>query len=342
MENNQVIGSTQFTQNSIIDILIEKDANFRQSVENSAIKEITTTFNKGAQGFISYVHIVKIELQNGQIFEYALKFPSIEYLISKGENSQDNIQKIAKKNKTVCLVHNLECQFYTLFSGNSCPIPIPKVFFIKPAESSFKEGLIVMENLAKEGMVCKKYEFLEEEKIWVIIENIAKFQAFLLHNQEKIQWKGKFLECDYPNVNLRKRVEKLKTVFPEGMASNELIGFIDWSLTFEGNPLFDLARILVLSTEYGIRRKIESSLIEFYSEKLETSLGEYGAQLNFDRLQLQKAYNFSMVHQAMCSAGYLSSTKFKDEQEKIEIQHVAKNIEEALIDAVNLLKNGYF
>ena len=40
MENNQVIGSTQFTQNSIIDILIEKDANFRQSVENSAIKEV--------------------------------------------------------------------------------------------------------------------------------------------------------------------------------------------------------------------------------------------------------------------------------------------------------------
>ena len=49
-----------------------------------------------------------------------------------------------------------------------------------------------------------------------------------------------------------------------------------------------------------------------------------------------------MVHQAMCSAGYLSSAKFKDEQEKIEIQHVVKNIEEALIDAVNLLKNGYF
>uniref|UniRef100_A0A914D157 CHK kinase-like domain-containing protein n=1 Tax=Acrobeloides nanus TaxID=290746 RepID=A0A914D157_9BILA len=317
MENNQVIGSTQFTQNSIIDILIEKDANFRQSVENSAIKEITTTFNNDAQGFISYVHILKIELQNGQIFEYALKFPSIEYLIDKGENSQDDIQKIAQKNKILCLIHNLECQFYNLFSGNSCPIPIPKVFFIKPAESSFEEGLIVMKNLAKEGMVFKKYEFLDEEKIWVIIEHIARFQAFLLHNQEKIQWKGRFLECDYPNVNLRKRLEKLKTVFP-GQFEKVIEGLY---------PVIEDKKL----HQYWLWECCEDLGIPMV-----LCHGDLWATNIFWRKNQEGMASNELI-------GFIDwSLTFEDEQEKIEIQHVVKNIEEALIDAVNLLKNGYF
>ncbi|KAI6195253.1 CHK domain-containing protein [Aphelenchoides besseyi] len=63
---------------------------------------------------------------------------------------------------------------------------------------------------------------------------------------------------------------------PDGTATNEISAVIDFQLSFYGNPLFDLARLIQICVESSMRRKIEKSVVDVYYNALRRAYKKRG------------------------------------------------------------------
>ncbi|KAH7705806.1 calcium/calmodulin-dependent protein kinase type 1 [Aphelenchoides avenae] len=68
---------------------------------------------------------------------------------------------------------------------------------------------------------------------------------------------------------------------PDGTVGNEITAFIDWQLSFLGNPMFDVARILFMFCDPEIRREAEETVVEDYHRLLQDEMAKEGETLSF-------------------------------------------------------------
>jgi len=72
---------------------------------------------------------------------------------------------------------------------------------------------------------------------------------------------------------------------PDGSMGNDLVAFIDWQLTFIGNPLMDLGRMLSMSFDSDLRNAHLEDIIKRYYECLQKKLGDKMPEgLTFERV----------------------------------------------------------
>uniref|UniRef100_A0A914E0F4 CHK kinase-like domain-containing protein n=1 Tax=Acrobeloides nanus TaxID=290746 RepID=A0A914E0F4_9BILA len=79
---------------------------------------------------------------------------------------------------------------------------------------------------------------------------------------------------------------------------DEVRAFIDFQLCFEGNPAFDIARLVTLCTDAEGRRSLEEKMFHVYCDALKNSLTSQENDL-FTPEKIKLAYKYAMVHQAV-------------------------------------------
>jgi len=61
---------------------------------------------------------------------------------------------------------------------------------------------------------------------------------------------------------------------PDGSMGDELVAFIDWQMSLQGNPMMDLGRVLSMSADSHLRDDHLEDLIKRYYETLIKKLGK--------------------------------------------------------------------
>lgn len=84
-----------------------------------------------------------------------------------------------------------------------------------------------------------------------------------------------------------------------GSLSSNVVAFIDWQTSTEGNPMFDLASFLVPSADGDVRREAEQYVFKLYYDELAAQLKQAGKSVAFDVEQLQQAYKLAFIVKTM-------------------------------------------
>uniref|UniRef100_A0A914DHK3 CHK kinase-like domain-containing protein n=1 Tax=Acrobeloides nanus TaxID=290746 RepID=A0A914DHK3_9BILA len=99
--------------------------------------------------------------------------------------------------------------------------------------------------------------------------------------------------------------------YDDGSASNEILAFIDFTEVFIGNPMFDLAKLMIFGVDAEIRREVETTIFEHYFNEFLKNVGIHIANPFDGKLdQLKQAYGYCMVYMALELA--LWSVYFKE------------------------------
>ncbi|KAL3072639.1 hypothetical protein niasHS_017613 [Heterodera schachtii] len=124
-----------------------------------------------------------------------------------------------------------------------------------------------------------------------------------------------------------------------GQRADEVAAFIDWQLASRGNPMIDVARLVLMNTSPEVRKELEKDgrLLKQYLEVHRTE----GGQNQFELDKLTKAYKLAMVGQTV---GFVMVLPFFQrvwaEETNCEVKN-AKLMERAvaaLADAVEVLE----
>uniref|UniRef100_A0A914ECM7 Uncharacterized protein n=1 Tax=Acrobeloides nanus TaxID=290746 RepID=A0A914ECM7_9BILA len=79
---------------------------------------------------------------------------------------------------------------------------------------------------------------------------------------------------------------------------NKVLAFFDFQQAFEGNPAFDMARLIAACTDADIRRHLEEFIFDYYYEKLTKYMTENKKKPGFTVDQFKTAYNYALINQA--------------------------------------------
>ncbi|TKR67166.1 hypothetical protein L596_023359 [Steinernema carpocapsae] len=129
----------------------------------------------------------------------------------------------------------------------------------------------------------------------------------------------------------------------DGSFTNEVEGFIDWQVIHEGCLTYDIALMMILSTDGPKRREIEWKVVRFYYDTLVKLTEEKGGKVEFTFEQVEKAYKTNFIKKTlniMMMAPFLyPNTDFgeaSEEREKCEI--VLERAKYAMEDALEYFK----
>ncbi|KAH7730488.1 Protein C04F6.7 [Aphelenchoides avenae] len=84
----------------------------------------------------------------------------------------------------------------------------------------------------------------------------------------------------------------------DGSLSNEVAAYLDWQVVHGGNPMADLARMLVLCCDAEVRREAERTLFQLYCAVVLEETTRLGNPVTFTVEQVTAAYRYPFVHQA--------------------------------------------
>jgi len=136
----------------------------------------------------------------------------------------------------------------------------------------------------------------------------------------------------------------------DGKESDEPAAFIDWQMTFVGNPMADIGRVL-MCCDTNVRREMDTYILQLYHDEVSRLLREdgKGRKLEFTVSDLRPAFEISIVHQAMIfsimvplfattwsqAADLTEEDKAKNES---KLDRLKKRLFDALDDAVKILE----
>ncbi|KAH7709528.1 Protein C04F6.7 [Aphelenchoides avenae] len=98
----------------------------------------------------------------------------------------------------------------------------------------------------------------------------------------------------------------------DGTASNEVRAIVDWSETFLGNPMFDLAAYIVTGADAEVRREVDLFIVRFYLDELSRRLEEHGKTADFRVEPFEEAYKLASIvktQEAVMNALFLAKPK---------------------------------
>jgi len=179
--------------------------------------------------------------------------------------------------------------------------------------------------------------------------------------------KKSFLSRDFWNFTLRDCAKQygVPTIFvhgdlwtnnilwrksEDGKELDEPAALIDWQIAFTGNPMYDIARLVVMCCEVDVRRELDTYILQFYLDELSRLLQEEGAGKKppFTLENLKPAYEVIAVHQAEMLTGIIPfftemwSHSDLSEEEKAKNEYkigmLKKRLLDALKDAVKILE----
>ncbi|KAI6223135.1 hypothetical protein M3Y99_01458700 [Aphelenchoides fujianensis] len=83
----------------------------------------------------------------------------------------------------------------------------------------------------------------------------------------------------------------------DGSIGDHVAAFIDWQNLFEGNPLFDVARFLVVCADADVRREVERAAVDAYFDRLSDKLQRNGQKPRFSREDAHMMFEVAVAHQ---------------------------------------------
>uniref|UniRef100_A0A914CBZ4 Uncharacterized protein n=1 Tax=Acrobeloides nanus TaxID=290746 RepID=A0A914CBZ4_9BILA len=203
--------------------------------------------------------------------------------------------------------HNTECDFYEIFGGGKF-LPMPEIYHTqKIIPEIFNHGIILLDDLSEEIAVMEVSDSLNEKQLFD--KNLKLL--------EKISRNFDFNDFSYHQCC-------------------ELLG----------NPMTDLALLIVFSVDAEIRRKLEFTIVEYFYEQFCLAFGVTGNPLEGKISALKEAYAYTMTYSSIDFARWtvyfnkkpLEANETQQMREdKIEI--LLKRTQNALEDAMMKVLN---
>uniref|UniRef100_A0AC35FRH7 Aminoglycoside phosphotransferase domain-containing protein n=1 Tax=Panagrolaimus sp. PS1159 TaxID=55785 RepID=A0AC35FRH7_9BILA len=90
--------------------------------------------------------------------------------------------------------------------------------------------------------------------------------------------------------------------------TNQIAAIIDWQTIFEGNPMYDLAKLVTLCCDGPTRREVGHIIFDFYMEKItaEWKKGNNKNEMPFTKEKIKKAYNYAFILHAFSIIGIIA------------------------------------
>lgn len=132
----------------------------------------------------------------------------------------------------------------------------------------------------------------------------------------------------------------------DGSPSNKLAAILDWQTMYEGNPMLDMSRFMVLCVDAGVRRDVETECVDIYYTTLEKLCKELGRTVPFTREEAHEYYDYAFMTQTTQNVNIAPITA--DKNNKIieasdgvfqaKLENFVMRTRHAYEDAVNLMK----
>ncbi|KAI1699454.1 ecdysteroid kinase domain-containing protein [Ditylenchus destructor] len=249
---NEILSDSIVPNGFIIEKLLDGNEQFREIMQSSKIKTMSGKDICGTNGFTSQIFLISIELvqDNGkssdqQTFSVIMKafspkriedlYKNVMSLTTNEEPENGKTDQMENIKNKMCRIHNVECDFYSLFGNISKEImPIPDIYYIQKTDKEKNTpGLIFMEDLTESGCMISIYEGLQVHQVKTIIHHLAAFHHFLLcetdANWEEVLGKSPFDTYD-----------DFADLFRDGMIEK----VIEWNKDYFEIPLGKLKNVM--------------------------------------------------------------------------------------------------
>ncbi|KAI1704745.1 ecdysteroid kinase domain-containing protein [Ditylenchus destructor] len=218
---DEIVSDSVVSNGFIVEKLLDGSDQFREIMQSSKIKTMSGKDICGSDGFTSKIYLVSIEFdQENDSSSEQKKFSAIvkavcpkrvhdsilSTITDANKDKKDDVQKkefMDEIGKNMSLIHNQECDFYTLFGDISKEImPLADIYYIQKSDlEKDTPGVIIMEDLTESGYMVSIFEGLNVQQVKTIVRHLAAFHHFLLCRTD-VKWKdicGKFVFEDNDN-----------------------------------------------------------------------------------------------------------------------------------------------
>uniref|UniRef100_A0A914BXX2 CHK kinase-like domain-containing protein n=1 Tax=Acrobeloides nanus TaxID=290746 RepID=A0A914BXX2_9BILA len=209
---NEQVSTTGLTYEWILTTLSKHDPTFDQILNGNEVTSITAYDISVNQGYASKIYKTSILVndQKDPVYQVVMKIPTADCISELMDQMYTEDQKaqmkfMAKMTDQLSKFHNVECDFYALFKGNT-ELPMPKVYYTQKFYPKEKQmGIIIMEDLSEKGQTLGIYATLHAFQIKTIVKNLAAFHAFQLANEDN--WKNRFTELAFIDEEFKDMVK---------------------------------------------------------------------------------------------------------------------------------------
>ncbi|KAI1693834.1 ecdysteroid kinase domain-containing protein [Ditylenchus destructor] len=297
----------------------------------------------GTNGFTSQIFLISIELHqendkssDQQTFSVIMKafsldriedlFKSVMNISTDGEAGNRMREQMESMKVKTCRIHNIECDFYSLFGNISKEImPIPDIYYIQKTDMEKNTpGVIIMEDLTESG-----YYFEIP---------LRKLKNVMNAKQMAYSYIGCVKELGLPEILMHGDLWTNNLLWKrkaDGSTPEKVAAFIDWQIVSKGNFAVDIARIVVVCCEPEVRKELESFILDYYYDEFSRRMHESGKPVGYGIEQLRKAYDYAFIIQGSLMglmAKFFADMKKDESKDNIEI--LSKRAKIAVEDAV--------
>ncbi|KAI1731271.1 ecdysteroid kinase domain-containing protein [Ditylenchus destructor] len=253
---NEILSDSVVPNGFIIEKLLDGNDQFREIMQGSKIKTMSGKDICGTDGFTSQIYLISIELEqeNGNSskkhkFSAIMKavspkriediFKNFVNVETDGEADTGKTEQMEKMKKQMCLVHNKECDFYTLFGNISKEImPIPDIYYLQKSDAEKNiPGVLLMEDLTESSCLGPLYEGLSVQQVKTIVHHLAAFHHFLLCETDA-NWRQIFEKSVF------EKDEGSEDAFGEDFGDGMVDKIIEWKKDYFEVPLGKLKNVM--------------------------------------------------------------------------------------------------
>uniref|UniRef100_A0AC35U2X2 CHK domain-containing protein n=1 Tax=Rhabditophanes sp. KR3021 TaxID=114890 RepID=A0AC35U2X2_9BILA len=192
---SKFFGTSNITNQWIVDCLIDKNEEFNQIRGNSKILSMDGYDISGGKGFLSKVYKTTITFENnGETYVFVTKIPGTEAITFLFDNVRIEDETAPElpsiEDQVTANLHNREVEFYDKLIKILPGLQVPKCFGFQKWIVGKQEGCILMEYLGEKAMMTDSFIPFTLEQTKSVLDQIFILQSKSLIN--KHVWKGKY------------------------------------------------------------------------------------------------------------------------------------------------------